>query len=555
MKLCKCDNGHYYDSDKYPVCPHCESERNQLLADSRQKDKVPPDSKLSSYGDQEPFAFISYSHENFSTVKKYIDALNGKYHFWYDEGIKSGDEWLETIAIKIYSCDIFIVFLSPEAVNSQYIIDEINYAYKYAKRMMTVILEPVTLSRSLELILTRFQYIDCKKELTDEDAITRLINSLPQSIAISASAPVPSEKSTEPVNTDTSSDAITPAQPADRKNPEDDRALFDDLYEMQELIGKGGSGDVYSVRSKRTGAEYVMKRQHFENQDADRFKVLKAISRNELEKLLLLNNKPYTPVLIDYIENEEDSYLIMSRTAGIDLRTLLKNYSTLLTTEIVISLVYKIALILHDIQLMGLVYGDVKPSNFILNEYGQVCIVDFGSTYSVDDRSYIKIHTPHYAAPELTNHLSTAPDRPDFSSDVYSLGVMFSDFVSYIPAFTFGLNEIGNKIVTKICKKMTAQAIKNRYRTVGEVISVLELIVPDDYEAEMREFANCIDFTQHMIPSKEGPDSLIPSRTVAFSASDGATTGQTSVVAFSEVIPFPMFDMADNDMSNSSDNS
>lgn len=26
MKLTKCENGHFYDSDKYPECPYCNSD-------------------------------------------------------------------------------------------------------------------------------------------------------------------------------------------------------------------------------------------------------------------------------------------------------------------------------------------------------------------------------------------------------------------------------------------------------------------------------------------------------------------------------------------------
>ena len=26
MKLTKCENGHFYDSDKYPECPYCNTD-------------------------------------------------------------------------------------------------------------------------------------------------------------------------------------------------------------------------------------------------------------------------------------------------------------------------------------------------------------------------------------------------------------------------------------------------------------------------------------------------------------------------------------------------
>ena len=91
-----------------------------------------PDHKIEihSYNGSKPFAFISYSHDDLDTISEYLDAADENYRFWYDEGIKSGAEWVEEIGNKIFDCDIFIVFLSKSALTSHYIKDEITYAYK-----------------------------------------------------------------------------------------------------------------------------------------------------------------------------------------------------------------------------------------------------------------------------------------------------------------------------------------------------------------------------------------------------------------------------------------
>ena len=143
-----------------------------------------PDHKIEihSYNGPKPFAFISYSHDDLDTISEYLNAADENYRFWYDEGIKSGAEWVEEIGNKIFDCDIFIVFLSKSALTSHYIKDEITYAYKYAKKMMAVLLEPVSLPRSLELMLGRFQYINFYEENTFDDRLLMFIQGIPDSV-------------------------------------------------------------------------------------------------------------------------------------------------------------------------------------------------------------------------------------------------------------------------------------------------------------------------------------------------------------------------------------
>ena len=78
--------------------------------------------EIHTYTGSKPFAFISYSHDDLDIISEYLGAIDENYRFWYDEGIKSGAEWVEEIGNKIFDCDIFIVFLSKSALQSHYII-------------------------------------------------------------------------------------------------------------------------------------------------------------------------------------------------------------------------------------------------------------------------------------------------------------------------------------------------------------------------------------------------------------------------------------------------
>ena len=484
-----------------------------------------PDHKteIHSYTGSKPFAFISYSHDDLDTISGYLGAVDQSYRFWYDEGIKSGAEWVEEIGNKIFDCDIFIVFLSRSALQSHYIKDEITYAYKYAKRMMAVLLEPLNLPRSLELMLGRFQYINFYEEDSFDDCLIKFIQGIPDSVRVSDGSDAGSDLHP---GADTGAGSGDDPEAGSGDDPETESGAprrgsgtakrgsgdarrgpgkssvspadyvfsyhsFDYLYEILKLLADSGCGKVYRVKSNRTGAEYIMKRIMYDKTDSTQLRMNKALFRNELQKLLLLNNKYYTPTVIDFIETDECSSLIMSEISGLNLRDLLTFYSQKLSVNFVITLVYKISLLLHDIHKSRLVYGDVKPSNFIINNFGQVFLIDLGSTCAINDPNYLKVHTPQYAAPEQMDESSS---RPDYRFDVYGLGVLFKEFLDAVSrassaSFDYSLMDK----CRKICRKMTDPVISNRYETIGEVTAVLDLLRPDHGDAIMRSFANTVD--------------------------------------------------------------
>lgn len=477
-------------------------------------------SEVHSYTGSKPFAFISYSHDDLALIAEYLDAADENYRFWYDEGIKSGAEWVEEIGNKIFDCDIFIVFLSRSALQSHYIKDEITYAYKYAKKMMAVLLEPLSLPRSLELMLGRFQYINFYEEDNFDDRLIKFIQGIPDSVRIGedpdTASDLPKDSSPDKSLSGLSdnlpdSDPDTDASESTRQinyaagaasteksagtvSPADyvfSYHSFDNLYEIVKLLADSGCGKVYRVKSNRTGAEYIMKRIMFENVSSTQLRMNKALFRNELQKLLLLNNKYYTPTVIDFIETDSCSSLIMSEISGINLRDLLTFYCRNLNLNVVITMIYKISLLLHDIHKAGLVYGDVKPSNFILNNFGQVFLIDLGSTCAINDPNYLKVHTPQYAAPEQIDESTTSPD---YRFDVYGLGVLFREFLDAVSResgadFDYSLMDKSRKI----SRKMSDPVASNRYETIGEVTAVLDLIRPDHGDAIMRSFANTIE--------------------------------------------------------------
>src|SRR6266571_3673533 len=83
-----------------------------------------------------PRIFVSHSSQDddFGTrlVENLRSALGGETAVWYDSrgGLRGGDDWWPKIVKELTACNVFIVVLSPDAMASPWVNDEINLAWR-----------------------------------------------------------------------------------------------------------------------------------------------------------------------------------------------------------------------------------------------------------------------------------------------------------------------------------------------------------------------------------------------------------------------------------------
>lgn len=123
-----------------------------------------PDTHLSrpfeAYKGDQPYLFVSYAHRDAEQVFPIITAWEQQgYRIWYDEGIDPGNEWPEDIAAALAACAQFIVFVSPRAVESKNVRNEINYAINNDKPFLAIHLEETPLPGGLELRMGDIQAV------------------------------------------------------------------------------------------------------------------------------------------------------------------------------------------------------------------------------------------------------------------------------------------------------------------------------------------------------------------------------------------------------------
>ena len=95
---------------------------------------------------------------------------------------------------------------------------------------------------------------------------------------------------------------------------------------------------------------------------------------------------------------------------------------------------------LNKIHEAGIIHGGIKPHNILVNPVSlEIRLIDFigavdvrDVSHFIYDRSFIK-HTLDYTSPEQTGRIN---HRVGFSSDLYSLGVVFFEMLTYLLSFT-----------------------------------------------------------------------------------------------------------------------
>jgi formylglycine-generating enzyme required for sulfatase activity len=155
----RCDRG---VDDSEPAGRHQKTSRS-----------VPTD----AYTGGEPFLFVSYCHRDRDIVYPEIVRLQNKgFRIWYDEGITPGKEWPEEIEDALSRAASFVVFVSPRAMSSENVRNEINYALRRKKPFLAIHIEETELVKGMALQMEPRQAIF--RYALDHSSYTRRVDEI-----------------------------------------------------------------------------------------------------------------------------------------------------------------------------------------------------------------------------------------------------------------------------------------------------------------------------------------------------------------------------------------
>src|ERR1700758_1069832 len=188
-------------------------------------------------------------------------------------------------------------------------------------------------------------------------------------------------------------------------------------YQLQELIGRGGMGEVYQAYDTSTDRVVALKvlPPHLADDEAfqQRF-------RRESQIAAGLN-EPHVVPIHGFGEIDGRLYLDMRLIEGHNLGTLLKESRRPLGAAFGVNVVEQVAAALDAAHETGLIHRDVKPSNIFVTDRDFVYLIDFGLARCADDESALTtsgstLGTMAYMAPERFDG-----GQPDSRSDIYAL--------------------------------------------------------------------------------------------------------------------------------------
>ncbi|MGQ9672749.1 MAG: protein kinase domain-containing protein [Candidatus Aminicenantales bacterium] len=201
-------------------------------------------------------------------------------------------------------------------------------------------------------------------------------------------------------------------------------SLFAGRYQIIEELGRGGMGKVYKALDTELNEKIALKllkpEVSVDSEAIDRL-------RNELKTARQVSHKNICRMY--HLTKEEGTYYItMEYVPGEDLKRLIRKIGQMPLGR-TISIAKQVCEGLAEAHSLGIVHRDLKPQNIMVDEGGNVRIMDFGIARSLLTKGVtaagVMIGTPEYMSPEQVE------GKPvDQRSDIYSLGIILYEMVT-----------------------------------------------------------------------------------------------------------------------------
>lgn len=194
-------------------------------------------------------------------------------------------------------------------------------------------------------------------------------------------------------------------------------------YQLKQSLGQGGFGEVFEAWDDKLRRSVAIKRLR---QAGDATQSVRLIAEARLAASLQHAAFVKIYALEEYLESQS---IVMELVRGQTLKQVLAQ-APLGATQ-ALAIIGQIAEAMREAHDSGLVHGDLKPSNVMVEPSGTVRILDFGLASQTDAEITSSLPqgdpqgTIAYMAPE---RLLGQPLRP--ASDIYALGVMLYEMLT-----------------------------------------------------------------------------------------------------------------------------
>ena len=191
----------------------------------------------------------------------------------------------------------------------------------------------------------------------------------------------------------------------------------DNRYRVERCLGEGGSGRVYLVVCQEDSCFYALKMSS--DDEASRASLYRE------KRILSSVVHPAFPIVREIWEAYDRVYLVMSYIKGRTLQMLMIRQwyrgEKCFEPDEILPWMMQLAECLAYLHMHRIIYGDLKPSNVMITDSGQLALIDFGAAcIPGDEMEGGEMGTPGFAPPEQYSHVC---GRGPWT-DVYGFGAL-----------------------------------------------------------------------------------------------------------------------------------
>ena len=268
-------------------------------------------------------------------------------------------------------------------------------------------------------------------------------------------------------------------------------------YAVTGIAGKGAMGVVYIGHDPFVDRKVAIKvsTQETDNEDDQAALQARKMFFNEARAAGALDH-PNILRVYDAGDADGEPYIVMEFVENADDLKSYCNKEKLLPVKTIVAHVKKCAEALDYAHQHGITHRDIKPANIMLNDKGDVKIVDFGIAQRTKaDQTQVMgwFGSPLYMSPEQAKD-----ENITSQSDLFSLGVVTYELLTGVQPFAAkGISGLLNNVLNKdpdsvssirseipdslaeVVKNALQKSIDDRYKTGVEMGSDLEKVLAD----------------------------------------------------------------------------
>lgn len=255
------------------------------------------------------------------------------------------------------------------------------------------------------------------------------------------------------------------------------------------VLGVGGMASVYKARDLRFPdvVRHVAVKEMLNLATDPQIRELTLRNFEREANILASLSHPAMPEIYDYFPGSNHVYLVMEFINGKDLEAILNSVpmekippSTILQWAIELC---DVIAYLHEHEPEPIIFRDVKPSNVMIDQHGNVRLIDFGIAKVFESgQKGTMIGTEGYSAPEQYKGEATP------ASDIYAIGATLHHIITrrdprLEPPFSFAerpIRKYNTQIspeFERIIMKSLAYDAAERFATAREMKEALEALV------------------------------------------------------------------------------